>query len=586
MQAYQENISAKISGVLVPVMGVEVTVTDVLTNSPAALYSDNGVTSLPLGPLVTDETGYFGFYAANGEYRLDFVSQQVRLDPRVVQLYDPADDPPLTQGQAAAPTGASLVGFLPGGSGAVPRSTENKLRDLVAPEDFGAVGDGTTDDTAAISAATASGKPLFLLKSYKFTASNPANTIGYFGPGNVVKADGTPHTYFANIIGSTGFVTSLDSYLGLVNQDYITDNGTRIYLLPRATVTDGVGGVMKIFGDPYHLATSANYRDMGIYFHRNQSGDNGTNNLGVFWLNSKVSTGGSYDGRECDIGISFQDGPDNADGCVAGRWAWLKANGSGGAGTASVSGGAVTSIAVADGGTGYKSAPIITLSGGGGTGAIAKAVISNGAISAITVVAGGSGYSSAPTVTITPASGIARAQLVLGDDVPRRSQNNTGVCLELQKDAVLEVGKAIRLARANSPNLDTALKNNEDGSLSITMAGVLVATFNADGTASYARGWNSKIVGISSGGGAGTVLDVSQGNVFSLVYPGATTITDFSSGKAGQEITIICGNGNLTIANGANVKLAGAANFVGTADDVITLVYSGSSWREKSRSLN
>ena len=110
MQAYQENISAKVSGVLSPVLGVQVTVTDTITGNPAALFSDNGVTPITQA-LVTDETGYFGFYAANGSYMLSFSSAQVKIAPRNIQLYDPADDSPLTQAQAAASSGASKIGI-------------------------------------------------------------------------------------------------------------------------------------------------------------------------------------------------------------------------------------------------------------------------------------------------------------------------------------------------------------------------------------------------------------------------------------------------------------------------------------------
>ena len=71
-------------------------------------------------------------------------------------------------------------------------------------------------------------------------------------------------------------------------------------------------------------------------------------------------------------------------------------------GTATVTSGSVSSIAVTNGGTNYNNYPIITVSGGGGSGATAVATVSAaGVITGITVTNGGSGYTSTPTVSIT-----------------------------------------------------------------------------------------------------------------------------------------------------------------------------------------
>lgn len=53
----------------------------------------------------------------------------------------------------AGTTGSAQMGFIAAGTGAAARTVQAKLRDVVNVADFGAVGNGSTDDTAAIQAA-------------------------------------------------------------------------------------------------------------------------------------------------------------------------------------------------------------------------------------------------------------------------------------------------------------------------------------------------------------------------------------------------------------------------------------------------
>lgn len=62
------------------------------------------------------------------------------------------------QGLPQGQTSADLVSYTPSGTGAVSRNVQTKLRESVSFEDFGAVGDGTTDDSVAVQNAFNTGK--------------------------------------------------------------------------------------------------------------------------------------------------------------------------------------------------------------------------------------------------------------------------------------------------------------------------------------------------------------------------------------------------------------------------------------------
>jgi uncharacterized repeat protein (TIGR01451 family) len=76
----------------------------------------------------------------------------------------------------------------------------------------------------------------------------------------------------------------------------------------------------------------------------------------------------------------------------------------------------VASIYVTSGGSGYVSAPTVTINGGGGTGATATATISGGVVTSINITNAGTGYTSEPTVSF--GSGSATAYVVLAQPLP------------------------------------------------------------------------------------------------------------------------------------------------------------------------
>ena len=107
----------------------------------------------------------------------------------------------------AASSGSSLVGYVQGVGTSIATTVQAKLRETASVKDFGAVGDGVTDDTAAINAARAfigSGSGALYFPAGTYVSSSTPQVL-YVGPGKVIKPDTTDNLAFINLnFGDTG----------------------------------------------------------------------------------------------------------------------------------------------------------------------------------------------------------------------------------------------------------------------------------------------------------------------------------------------------------------------------------------------
>jgi hypothetical protein len=141
----------------------------------------------------------------------------------------------------AASSGASLIGLAQSGIGASTRTVQAKLREIISVKDFGATGDGSTDDSAAIAAAIAAVKTNLGGAIYV-----PA---GRYRCASTITIDESPPLKFigdgAKITTTDGTATELrgsvfiNAAAGVLFD--IVDNGTAGEYETRGIYFDGIG---------------------------------------------------------------------------------------------------------------------------------------------------------------------------------------------------------------------------------------------------------------------------------------------------------------------------------------------------------
>lgn len=237
--------------------------------------------------------------------RLRLNSDYIETNSTTVTLTSPATagDEFLFQGgtvRVGNQTPGTAVSFIQAGAGAVTRNMQEKAREIVSVKDFGAVGDGVTDDTTAIQTAINSisangGQVLFPSGNYKTTAellvsSSNVSIVGdsmlssrilRYGNGNTLRFE----------------AGSLLSFVGVSNLAFQGQNasaqGVHVVFKKCYTVTvnnvsvsDGWSGI------EFNSTVNARVQDINMSFNNTITGSSGR--YGVRFANDSFVSGGPY----------------------------------------------------------------------------------------------------------------------------------------------------------------------------------------------------------------------------------------------------------------------------------------------------
>lgn len=187
----------------------------------------------------------------------------------------------------ATPGGNPIGSFLQAGTGAVTRTAQAKMRDVVSVKDFGAVGDGVTNDTVAVQAAIAASanKTLIvpdgmtLYVTSQLSIASPMRIV--MGAGSSFKSGYAPGLNTNALIN----ITSSDVTL----EDVVIDGQNNDHIGVLATSVNRIriqGGLIKRCGILAHVRfeTVAYSQIVGLRSEENLTND-GSVSLGAIYCN-------------------------------------------------------------------------------------------------------------------------------------------------------------------------------------------------------------------------------------------------------------------------------------------------------------
>lgn len=154
--------------------GASVAVRNETTGDLVTIYADREGGTAKANPFIADSEGFATFYVEPGEYQVTATTPAGTItwshvaigDTALLQLAQPTGDTLVGSDDGASGSlwstvagfiarlrssaGASVVGFVQAGAGAVQRTLQDKGYEGVSVKDFGAAGDGVLDDGTAM----------------------------------------------------------------------------------------------------------------------------------------------------------------------------------------------------------------------------------------------------------------------------------------------------------------------------------------------------------------------------------------------------------------------------------------------------
>lgn len=165
------------------------------TGTEVDIFADNNGTPISTvsgvaNAALSDDNGMFRWYVANGIYDIKFydANDTFVTSEAGVPMYDSG----AVVAELASSTGGEMVGIEQAETGSVSRTAAAKFAETVSVQDFGATGDGATDDTAAVQAAFDSGAgAIFVPRGTYIVGTVTGSDLYLYGPGTIKKKAAT-----------------------------------------------------------------------------------------------------------------------------------------------------------------------------------------------------------------------------------------------------------------------------------------------------------------------------------------------------------------------------------------------------------